>query len=674
MLTDDTIAGILRGRIANSNGFIDNKASLERIKVNEYLSGKLPAPMHKGNSRYVSNDVFDSTESMKAQLIETFCGSYETVRFMPQGADDVEKARIDTEVCNFVVNRQNNGFQMKQDVIHDGLTARIGVAKVWWEKSEEETEETFEGSLDDFAAYMAKSPDAEPTEADMGDDGSTLSATFKHTKDTSQVKIMTIPPEEFLYSGGARGFEDANLLAHRTQHTVSEIEAMFPDVPRSRLEGLPSGTEWIISNVERIERADMENALTFMEREDEEAGRLVEVFECYTKIDMSGSKGRSARRLWKITVAGNEILDKEEVKRVPFIGFVPLPKAHTIKGDNFAARIIPTQNARTALMRSIIDHAVITTNPRHTVLRNGLMDPRELLENRIGGVVNINKPDAIGVLPQAGLNPFVFQTIGQLDMDREEVTGISKLSQGLNKDAISTQNSGSMVEQLISVSQIRQKVIARRFGEFIKSLYMLVNQLVVENADKQFSIELAGDWVQVDPSMMSMRKDVSLDVSLGYGEKEKEATKYLMIDKYLAGDPRIAPYYTGPERYTVLTRTLQAMGVKDVSSILKDPSKTPPPPPNPQMQLDMAKTKAETDLATAQAQVMTQKLQMEAQKLQMEHELKMAHQQLELQKLQNQHALEVRKQDFKEAIDTAEMRLAVETEANAQTLIQTPKV
>ena len=64
-------------------------------------------------------------------------------------------------------------------------------------------------------------------------------------------------------------------------------------------------------------------------------------------------------------------------------------------------------------------------------------------------------------MPQAPLNPFVFQTIKMLDEDKEDNTGVSRMSQGTNKDAVSKQNSAAMIEQLATMSQQRQKIIAR---------------------------------------------------------------------------------------------------------------------------------------------------------------------------------------------------------------------
>src|SRR3546814_8550358 len=69
-----------------------------------------------------------------------------------------------------------------------------------------------------------------------------------------------------------------------------------------------------------------------------------------------------------------------------------------------------------------------------------------------------------------------------VDSDREDTTGISRLSQGLDKKALSHQNSAGLVEQLTSNSQGRTKIIARNFAlQFVSQLYLKVYQLVIEN-------------------------------------------------------------------------------------------------------------------------------------------------------------------------------------------------
>jgi hypothetical protein len=138
-------------------------------------------------------------------------------------------------------------------------------------------------------------------------------------------------------------------------------------------------------------------------------------------MQIDSSKGV---RLYQIIHCHNVLLTEPvEVDRAPFFAFVPLPVPHTFYGNNFAARCIPTQNARTVLIRGVLDHTAITTNPRWAVVSGGLLNPREMLENRLGGLVNVRRPDSIAPLPQNNLNPFVFEVLKQLSAGQGRVHG-----------------------------------------------------------------------------------------------------------------------------------------------------------------------------------------------------------------------------------------------------------
>jgi hypothetical protein len=223
-----------------------------------------------------------------------------------------------------------------------------------------------------------------------------------------------------------------------------------------------------------------------------------------------------------------------------------------------------------------------------------------------------------------------------------------------------------MVEQLVTMSQVRQKVIARRFAEFLADLYLEVYNLLLENGDQALSMQIAGDWVQVQPSLMGERERMSIDFALGYGEKQREAEKYIKIDQYLAADPRLGPYYTPDRRFTVLSRALEGQNIKDVPAIIADPKTVPPPQPDPHAQAELAKLQAETALIQAQAQAEIQKLQLELQKLTAQAQLEQAKLALQTMKVKADIALKTETLEHKEVVDAAELRMAAETQAAGQ--------
>ena len=151
-LDDNDIVTILESNIKTSVGYYDSELSKERKKVTEYYNATLPRPAHDGNSKYVSQDVYDAVESMKAALLETFSTGNKTLRFTPQNVDDVQMADLATEYTDYVLHRQNNLFETMQTVIHDGLIARAGLCKVYWDQSTdshlEDIEDLTEEELD----------------------------------------------------------------------------------------------------------------------------------------------------------------------------------------------------------------------------------------------------------------------------------------------------------------------------------------------------------------------------------------------------------------------------------------------------------------------------------------------------------------------------------------------
>jgi hypothetical protein len=299
-------------------------------------------------------------------------------------------------------------------------------------------------------------------------------------------------------------------------------------------------------------------------------------YESYVRMQIDAKKGV---RLYKICHAGNTILDKEEVDQAPFLAYIPLPIPHVFYGNNFAARVIHTQNARTVLYRGVLDHTAITTNPRYMVVNGGLMNPRELLDNRLGGVVNVRRPDSVAPFVQNPLNPYVFQTLSLLTENNDKSTGISALSQGLNKDAISSQNSQGLVDNMMKASGQRGKIMARNFAvNFLVPLMLEVVRLAIIHKDKRV-IEVAGQPLNIDAEQWAERTTCTVSQHLGYGEKDMAANELGQGYQMLAKDGGLGNMFGGQQRYEMLHDIAKLKGFTRFAAYL-DP-KAPPPQPDP---------------------------------------------------------------------------------------------
>ena len=652
---DDKLVSILDDNIRRSIGYYDSQVSRERKREVDFYNATLPKPAHDGNSKYVSMDVYDAVESMKAALLETFSTGYKTVRFAANTGEDQRIADVATAYCDYVANRQNNLFEVMQSAIHDGLVARAGIAKVYWDEREDSYLQTIQDLTEEEFDALVAQENVEIEEVEQDELG-LYSGDVRIFQDTSQVAIEAIPPEQFIIEPQCRSLELASFCGHRTEMTISELREAGYD-------------EKLIAKIADHDDVEMETDPEVLARHEEigsdrgfnasgfqDQVRSVTVYEVYLDIDLDAS---GIAESYKVIKAGNVILDKEKCQYKPFIPFVPLPIPHAFFGSNFGSKVVPIQTARTVLTRSILDHALMTNNPRYTVVKGGLTNPRELIDNRVGGIVNVSRPDAINPMPQAPLNPFIFQTIQMLDEDKEDTTGVSRLSQGLNKDAISKQNSAAMVEQLATMSQQRQKIIARNFANgFLKPLYQLMYQLVVENEPQGKIVEIAGDYVQVSPAEWGSKRDVTVELHLGYGEQEQEAQKYLALHGLMSADETLSTMYTPENQYNLMTHVMEQNGIKNVKDYLTMPQELPEQGPDPMMQMQMEMQQKQMEIQERQTAVSEMKAQMDAQLGQMKL-------QLEQMKAQNSAAIASDSMDLKEAqlehkqfVDKAELEIA----------------
>jgi len=654
-LDDDKIVSIVDTQLRRSIGYYDSELSKERRRVMKYYSGELPRPAHDGNSKYVSQDVYDAVESMKAALLETFSTGNKIMRFTPQNMDDVDTAELCTEYTDFVLHRQNNLFETMQTVIHDGLIARAGICKVYWCMQDETSIEYVENLTEDELDLRLAEENIE-IESIEQDEMGMFTGELKVTRDTSQVKVEAIAPEEFLISPQAKSLDTVNFCAHRTKKSIAELMEMGYDEDVLAKISDNEDTDFD-SDPEILTRfEDIGSDTAFNSQGYQKQTRQVTVIEAFIELDVEGT---GMTDLYKVVKCSNVLLEKGIVARRPFVAFVPLPIPHAFHGNNFAEKLLGIQNARTVLTRSILDHAMVTNNPRYTVVKGGLTNPRELIDNRVGGIVNVTRPDAINPMPQASLNPYVFQTIQMLDEDKEDTSGVSRLSQGLNKDAISKQNSAAMVEQLATMSQQRQKIIARNFANnFLKPLFSHVYQLVVENESEEKIVELAGRYVEVNPAQWADKRDVQVEFHLGYGDQQEMVSKYLMFHSMLSADPALGEMYSPANRYKMLSVVLDKSGIKNVADFLTDPASIPPPEPDQAQQMQMQMAQKQLELQERQTSVAEMKAQFDAQMGTMKHELAQMKAKQDFALKSDKMDLQESQQDHKEYVNLEELDIA----------------
>ena len=86
-----------------------------------------------------------------------------------------------------------------QSVIHDGLIARAGICKVYWDEREDSYLEPIQDLTEEEFDQIIAQPNVEIEEVEQNDLG-LYSGDIRIFQDTSQVVIEAIAPESFVWS------------------------------------------------------------------------------------------------------------------------------------------------------------------------------------------------------------------------------------------------------------------------------------------------------------------------------------------------------------------------------------------------------------------------------------------------------------------------------------------
>lgn len=140
-----------------------SKLSEERTRALDYymgdMSGDMPAPTDR--SRAVSSDVADTVEGMMPSMMEIFAAGDEVVQFNAVGPEDEDAAQQESEYINHIFMEKNPGFLTLYSIIKDALLSKVGIVKIWWDESEKEDKQEYEGITDDALALLMADPEAE---------------------------------------------------------------------------------------------------------------------------------------------------------------------------------------------------------------------------------------------------------------------------------------------------------------------------------------------------------------------------------------------------------------------------------------------------------------------------------------------------------------------------------
>lgn len=636
-MKDEDLLDILNRKEDAAVHYIHGKLGADRENaMREYH--RLPyGNEEEGWSQIVASDIQDSVEWILPALLRTFTATDKAVSFEPSTAKDVAGADQATDACNYVFYKQNNGFLVLYTAIKDMLTVKN--CAVMWRKEDIETVSSvpFKGASEEMLALMLQEEDAEIEQARpapildeqgqpqidpmtgqpvMGYDGR-----IKKTEKKSIVKVEAFSPNLLLVQRDWTSplLHDCPYVGRLMSCTISDLKMMgFKDVEAADLRASDNvdfsgaGNQTRIFNTDNIASADAKY-ISDADTEDESMAEGWLRIE-YILADRDGDGIAERLCVYRLR---DRILKVEVVSHVPIATSSPILNTHRWDGMSMADAVRDLQMLHTELLRQTVDNLKLTNNPRKNVLTDANWSPLanidDLLDSRVGGIVRVRDMNAVtdNVTPfTAGASMPMLEYVQAM---RENRTGVSRQSQGLNPDSLNNTATGKAMDMTAAMQRI--ELISRIVAEtLVKPIFQGILKVLTDGGMEKLAFRLRDEFVEYDPNEWRDSYDMTINVGLGTGDAQSKAQQLMMIAQ-LQEKGMAVGLATPQHIYHTGAKIIENAGFKDVQNFLQDPSKAPPQQPQTPLPLQIEQMKIQADAQKHQAQTQNdvQKFQAETQ-------------------------------------------------------------
>ena len=612
------LVGVIKSEMDDAKDFI-HQVGEERSESTEYYLGSEPEATSTLQSEFISTDVRDTVLFMLPSIMRTFFGTKKVVEFVPNGPEDIPLAEQQTDYINYIVQQKNQGFNVMYSAFKDALVRKTGFVKGFWDDSI--TASTHEYTGLDPQSYQALviDPNVEIVEESVTMETITTvdpvsgeevvqeipamyDITIRRVKAKNQVCLEAIPPEEVLISRHARDIKSASYVAHRMIKSVSELVAMGYDQDEIEEYASYAGTALDPESYDEQQARNPFDNMVYPDRNDS-GGKDVLYIEHYLFYDFDGDG--IDERIRVCTVGdGLHVLNVEQWDDLPIVMFCPDPEPHTAIGSCPADYLKPIQAAKSQIMRDTLDSLGHSIFPRMAVVE-GQVNIDDVLNTDIGQPIRVRAPGMVQPFSVPFVGKEAFPVLGYLDESKENRTGVSKASAGLNADALQSSTKAA-VAATMSGAQGRIELICRHFAEGgMKDLFTLINNLVIKHQNSQDVFRLNGKFIPVDPRYWNADKDLIVNVAISKSSDEEKfailgslANKQEQILQTLGANN---PMVSLQQYANTLSRMIEMAGFKDPESFIN--TEVPPMPPAPeQMKPDATEILAQAEAQKAQNQ------------------------------------------------------------------------
>ena len=634
-------------------------------------------------SSIVASDVSDTVEWILPALLKTFSSTDKAVSFEPCKQEDVAGAEQATDACNYVFFKQNNGFLVLYTAFKDALT--IKNSATMWRKETIETVSSvpFKNASEEMLTMLLQEEDAEIQEATpapvinpqtnqpemdlmTGQPVMGYSGRMKKTEKKQVIRVESFAPEDLLVDREWTTplLADCPYVARLMRVTLSDLKNMgYKDVTAMDLKSSDTGMNNDGNRLNRVDGTSYENR-DLQGDEDSDDDAMAEGILRIEFVLVDEDNDGIAERLC-IYRLQDKILSKEVCSHVPIATFSPILNTHRWDGMSMADAVSDLQKLHTELLRQTLNNLYLTNNPRTKVLTDANWSPLanidDLLDSRPGGVIRQRDVNAVTeqVTPfAAGASMPMLEYVQGM---RENRTGVSRQSMGLNPDSLNNTATGKQIDQSAAMQRI--ELIARIAAEtLLKPIFQGILKLLTDGGMEKLAFRLRNEFVEYDPNEWRDSYDMTVNVGLGTGDTQQKAAQLMSIYQMQTAAMQFG-LVTPKHLYHTSAKVIENAGFKDIDNFVQDPSRQPPQPQQPPIEIQIAQMKQQGDAQKFQAET-----QNEQQKFQVETQMAMQLEQMKAQaKLQEVQAnLELQRSNDERDAQREMMKAQLDAQAEMQ--------
>ena len=614
-ITNELLSEVVNRELNAADSWANGDLADQQAEALDYYYGQPFGDEEEGFSSVVTRDTLKTVEGIMPSLMKVFASGDTFVEFEPMGAEDVAEAQQATDYLNYVFDKRCDGFSVLYTWFKDALLMKNGLVEVSWAQDELCDIQNFTAIEQIEVDALEEEEEVELVHKEINEqDPNLYDVTIRRTNNRGRPVVDCIPSSEFRIKARSKSIKDSDFVARVQDVSIgSLIDYGFErdDISEGH------GSSLIRNQVEDSRFGDVEESTEFKN------DTVVEYIKAWIKVfDEEDEK----MKLFVVHMVGNVVLEKEEIGEIPVINLSPIMMPHKFTGVSIADLVKDIQEIRSKMWRHTLDNLALSNAGRYAAVENQV-NLQDLIDNRIGGIVREKVQGAVRQLPVPQLGNATFPFLNELEKEREDRAGVSRMTQGLDAAALTSNTAATAVNQVMTAAQEKIQLIARIFAETgVKELFLQLYRLSRTNNSEVDIVKLRGRFVPVTPYDWKDRFDMTVTVGLGNQNKDQQLMHLNNISTMLRGigETRFGYLINAEHVHTLATEFIQNAGYKNAAQFIGDPRDVQPPEPQPSADMVAAQGEAQKDVADAQLkQVQAQAQQAEAQMKQAEFQLKL---------------------------------------------------